>query len=101
MDMTLEREADGGILVKLRAPAWEINVRASAGDLRKLDDVRSADWNQRRSIQIGESANASVFWSCRGDEVTLMIGHDDETWDVAVGFPIEVVDAIVRELDGV
>lgn len=101
MEVTLEREADGGILVKLQAPGWEVNVRASAGDLRKLDGIRSADWDQRRSIRVGESAEASVFWSCREDEVTLMIGQDDETWDVAVGFPIQVVNSIVEELDRV
>jgi hypothetical protein len=27
-----------------------------------------------------------------------MIGHDDEIWDVAVSFPIEIVEAIVSEL---
>jgi len=27
-----------------------------------------------------------------------MIGHDDETWDVAVIFPVAIVQAIVEEL---
>jgi len=101
VDVTLERESDGQILVKIGAPAWEVNVRASAGDLTKLADVRSADWDQRRSIQLGKSAEASVFWAFRDDEVTLMIGHDDETWDVFVSFPIDIVEAIVSELDRV
>jgi hypothetical protein len=38
---------------------------------------------------------------CRGDEVTLMIGHDDETWDIAVTFPVATVQAIVDGLDRV
>ena len=98
VDVTLDREADGGILVKIQAPAWEVNVRASADDLTKLNDIRSADWDERRSVQVGESAEASAFWSCRGDEVTLTIGHDDETWDVAVTFPVAIVQTIVEEL---
>lgn len=101
MDVILEREADGEILVKIQAPAWEVNVRAAADDLAKLNDIRSADWDRRRSVQVGESADASAFWSCRGEEVTLMIGHDDETWDVAVIFPVAIVQAIVEELDRV
>jgi hypothetical protein len=91
--------ANGGILVKIQALAWEVNVRSSADDLRKLKDIRSADWDQRRSVQVGASAEASAFWSCRGDEVTLMIGHNDETWDVAVTFPVAIVQAIVKDLD--
>jgi hypothetical protein len=27
-------------LVKIQAPAWEVNVRASVDDLTKLDDIR-------------------------------------------------------------
>ena len=30
-----------------------------------------------------------------------MIGHDDETWDVAVTFPVAIVQAIVEDLDRV
>ena len=28
-----------------------------------------------------------------------VIGHDDETWDVSVTFPLAVVAEIVREVD--
>jgi len=101
VDVSLEREADGGILVKIQAPAWEVNVRASAEDLTKLADIRTADWDEGRSIHLGQPAEAPVFWACHGDEVTLMIGHDDETWDVAFLFPFAIVDAIVNDLDQV
>lgn len=98
MDVTLEREANGGILVKILGPAWEVNVRATTEILTRLTEIRSTDWDQRQSLQIGESAGAPVFWSCRDDQVTLMIGHDDETWDVAVIFPVAVVHAILGDL---
>ena len=29
--------------------------------------------------------------------MTLLIGHDDETWDVAITVPLTVVDGIVGE----
>ena len=28
-----------------------------------------------------------------------MIGHDDETWDVSVTFPLAAVAEIIREVD--
>jgi hypothetical protein len=37
-----------------------------------------------------------VFWASSGDDATIMIGHDDETWDVAVTVPTEVVERIAR-----
>jgi hypothetical protein len=88
-------------LVKIQAPAWEVNVRASADELSRLKDIRLADWDQGRSLRVGESAEASAFWACNGGEVTLMIGHDEETWDIGVTFPVEIADAIVKELDRV
>lgn len=94
VDVTVDREADGRLLVKLQTDDWEINVRANEVELAKLADIRRADWSQRRSIAVGESAEASVFWACSGDEATIMIGHDEETWDVAVTVPTEVVERI-------
>ena len=101
MDVTLEREADDGVSVKIQAPAREVNGRATEDEPTRLVDIRLADWNRRRSLQVGESAEASVVWSYRDREVALMIGHDEETWDAAVTFPVEVVDSIVNELDQV
>jgi hypothetical protein len=97
MDVSVEREADGRLAVKLQTDAWEVNVRASIGDFMRLAEIRSADWRLRRSIAVGESAGAPVFWTSVDDHSALMIGHDDESWDVSVALPYEVVDEIVRE----
>ena len=37
-----------------------------------------------------------MFWSCEGPTASILIGSDDETWDVAVEVPVEVVDQIVE-----
>jgi hypothetical protein len=98
VDVSVEREVNGRFLVKLQTDACEVNVRASIGDLMRLTEIRSADWSQRRSIAAGESAGASVFWASVDDHAALMIGHDDETWDVSVTLPFDLVDEIVREV---
>ena len=97
VDVSVEREADGRLLVKLGTDAWEVNVRASADDFLGLAEVRSAGWQERHTLRAGESAGAPVFWATEGDQATLLIGLDDETWDVAFTLPLTVVDEIVRE----
>jgi len=98
VDVSVEREVDGCLAVKLQTEACEVNVRASKSEFMRLTEIRAADWSQRRSIAAGESAGAPVFWASVDDHAALMIGHDDETWDVSVTLPLDVVDEIVREV---
>ena len=96
MDVSVEREADGRLLAKLAANELEVNVRLSGEDLAALADARAASWDKRRTVRAGESAAAPVFWASEGDQAMLLIGDDDETWDVAVAVPLRVIDEIVR-----
>ena len=100
MDVSVEREVDGRLAVKFQTDAFEVNVRASVSDFMRLSEIRSSDWSQRRSIAAGESAGAPVFWASVDDHVALMIGHDDETWDVSITLPFDLVDRMVREVAG-
>ena len=97
VDVTVEPAADADFLIKLQTPAWEVNIRMAAAEVAKLRAIREADWGGGLSIRAGESARAPVFWACERGVVTVMIGEDDETWDVAVTVPIDAVDAIVQQ----
>jgi len=100
MDVTFEVDLAGLVAVKLQADDWEVNFRASRADLAALCGIGAADWNERRSIRAGESAGATVFWASDGGDATMMIGSDDETWDVAFTFPVALVTEIAsRGLD--
>jgi hypothetical protein len=98
VDVSVEHEVDGRLAVKLQADAWEVNVRALSDDFMKLTEIRSTDWSQRRRIAAGESAGAPVFWASVNDHAALMIGHDDEAWDISITLPFDLVDEIVREV---
>ena len=78
MDVSIE-PVDEGLAVKLQSEAWEVNIYASADELFRLRDIRSADWSERRSIQVGESAGAKAFWASTGDSAAVMIGYDDDS----------------------
>jgi hypothetical protein len=94
MDVTLDVDAAGGVAVKLQGDEWEVNFRASRDELMALSGIRYADWNERRSIRAGKAAGAPVFWASGGSDATLMIGSDDETWDVAITLPVAAVEDI-------
>ncbi|KAB2348571.1 hypothetical protein [Actinomadura rudentiformis] len=95
VDVTLD-EADGSMaLVKIQAETWELNIRAPKGDLMQLREVRDAHWDARRSLAIGTCADAPVYWATSEGRVTILIGPDDEAWDIAVVVPLVAVDEIV------
>lgn len=83
------------VAVKFQSETWEVNFRATPGELARLEDIHSADWTARRSRQVGESSGSRVYWSASTETATIMIGHDDETWDFAVQVPLSYVDRIV------
>ncbi|WP_327006043.1 hypothetical protein OHA72_01350 [Dactylosporangium sp. NBC_01737] len=78
---------------------WELNVWSTFEDLAKLRDVRSAVWAERRSIAAGTSAGSRVFWAgpaegADPETATVLIGHDDEAWDIAFLIPVSLVETI-------
>jgi hypothetical protein len=96
VDFSIE-PMDDGFALKFQTDVWEVNVYASADDLLRLRDIRTADWGQRPSIRAGTSAGAQAFWASTGGAAALMIGHDDETWDITVTIPFDVIDQVVEE----
>lgn len=96
MVVDAEVDADGRTLAftKISSGEWEVNVRATPLEFATLESTRGATWASRHSIAVGRSAGAPVFWSCDGPTASILIGSDDETWDVALAVPVDVVDRI-------
>jgi hypothetical protein len=61
----------------------------------RLRGIEDADWVARRSLAVGTCAGSSVYWAMSGDQATILVGHDDETWDVGISVPLETVHEIV------
>jgi hypothetical protein len=102
VDLDIGPDESGCDLVtaKFSDDRWELNVRAQASEFLTLRDIRAMDWNSRRVASVGTSAGANVFWCSDGEAVTIMIGHDDETWDLAISVPVGLVDDLVRQVKG-
>ncbi|AVT38577.1 hypothetical protein [Plantactinospora sp. BB1] len=78
---------------------WELNVWSTFEDLAQLSGIRAAVWNERRAIAAGTSAGSRVFWCAPAEDAgpetaTVLIGHDDETWDIAFLVPVALVEKI-------
>lgn len=80
--------------LKLQGSNWELNLRLSKEDIQTLSkNIEQADWSERKSIKAGITCvSVPVYWSYeeRGNIVCLILGVDDECWDV--GFMISFFD---------
>ncbi|MFB4298194.1 hypothetical protein [Actinomadura sp. NTSP31] len=81
-------------VLTLRAETWELHIRAALADFSRLAGIRDAVWDERRSLHVGVCAGAPVFWAMSDDQAVLLIGQDDETWDIALTIPLTTVEEI-------
>jgi len=105
VDVSLDEASGPGepivVCVILQTPEWELQVYATPEELVELRSIRDADWDQRRSLQIGKCLGVPVHWSvvaATEGVATILIGPDDETWEIAITVPITTVDTIVAEV---
>jgi len=97
LNLAYDRAGKELVLVKLSAPAWEFDFYATSEQLAGLASIRDADWRARRCLHIGKSAGAPVHWAAEEETVTIMVGHDPETWDIGLMVSVATVDKIVAE----
>jgi hypothetical protein len=99
IDVTVDETEGAEVAVKLQAETWELNFWAPADELVGLRRIDDADWSERRSLAIGTCAGAPVFWAKGEGTVAILIGEDDETWDVGVTVPPAVIWEIVSQAE--
>jgi len=85
-------EAEGVLTVS--AAGVSLLIRIQRSDLQLLAGVPAASWLQRSSITAGTSLGSPVFW-CRDEEApdtaVILVGGDDETWELALQVPMDLV----------
>ena len=87
--------------IKLQGSECELNVSASARELEDLRAVGGARWLDRKSLRVGRCLGASVFWSRQDGRLSVLVGPDDETWEVAFSAPESLVAALLQEIERV
>ncbi len=100
VNMTVEarNNVDDPGVVKLQGGTWELNIWATTDELWKLADIEKTDLAQGRTLRVGTSAHAPVWWNELDGTVYISVGHDDVTWDFGVTVPLATVRQILAEL---
>src|ERR1700741_658774 len=94
------RLADGSDAVglKLSEHDLEVNLVFEASETKTLSSVSSLA-PDARALRIGRSANSPAHWARTAQgEVVLLIGNDDETWDIGVTLSPPTFEVILREI---
>jgi hypothetical protein len=90
--------SDQTVTIKLQANCFEFNVRIPEDQITQLKNVPNIEW-ENGALKLGKSADADVFWCADGDDfISVMIGHDDQTWDIAFQLPIAVIEDIFHSI---
>jgi hypothetical protein len=84
--------------VKLSSPAYEVNIAIPVAQVEKLKKVPTTPWLSG-AMRLGRLAGAAVFWSCDKKKVSILIGHDDQTWDVGIFIPLGTFKTMLREIE--
>jgi hypothetical protein len=87
--------------VSLSTQTWLALIHVAPEDVERLGEVTSRPWDDG-ALRIGDSAGASAFWSINSDKdrdtVVILIGEDDETWDISFAVPATTIDEILAAI---
>lgn len=83
--------------LKLQSETWELNIHGSNFEINLLENLSKTNWADRKTIKAGRSANTNVYWTLEKENVIIMIGDDDETWDFAVCISYKIFKKIISE----
>ena len=94
--MDVDYDALEGTL-HLRSSELLLLITVTPHELALLTAAGKADWKDRESITAGSVLGSACHW-CQGQEpntVQLLVGPDDETWELALTLPAADIQRIV------
>jgi len=94
--MDVDYDAAEGVLHLSRSDLLLV-IKIAPDELVLLPAAREADWKRRQSIRAGSMLGSACRW-CQGEEpdtVQLMVGPDDETWELALTLPMADIDRMI------
>ncbi len=86
------------VALKVQCRDCEINVWVPLLELPLLLRVPSARW-LAGALRIGTCVGAAVFWACDEGRISILVGHDDQTWDFGVFFPENHFPSLIAEVE--
>ena len=100
--VTVEAVDDSVFVIGLSTDAVEIHIFMDAVEAPKLSEVRGRRW-ELGALRIGRSLETPAWWSVEAEEegrnLSIVFGDDDQSWGLALRFPLEAIDEIRRKVD--
>ncbi len=99
MDLYLEPGGDDDVRIKIQGEEWELNIILMEEEMYLFDRLHLSVWGSGEMIIAGKSAGANVHWAFDADAnvVSLLVGHDYQTWDFGVRIPAKDLLEAVRD----
>lgn len=87
--------------LKISSEGLEINLKLSHQDIKTIiNNITNANWEIRNTIKAGVCLGANVFWCCDDNKtsVLLLIGQEDETWQIGLKLPFSIINDLQQEI---
>ncbi len=101
-EATLDAAEGRFIAIKIGTPSFELNIAVPIGEMSLLARVGGRRWSDG-ALRIGTSAGAAAWWSVDEENgvpyLSILVGHDDQTWDIAAQLPVDTIQDVVREVE--
>lgn len=101
MDFSVDFDPFDGSL-SISTATLLLRISATATELLTLRQVGDALWADRGSLAVGTVGSIGrAYWSAgqSADTANLLVGTDDETWDLALELPRTVIADIVTRAE--
>ena len=95
----IDEQGNAFFILKIQRHDWEMNIWMTASELALVPNVRTARWDERGSIRLGECAGCPTFWSCKDGNLSILVGTDAESWDFGVKLPEAIIDEVIAETE--
>ncbi len=79
---------------------YGVAIVLTAEEVEQLLQKDPGVWADRQSLRLGRCHESGVFWSAEGEGLSILIGHDDESWSVCLMLPFTVLEEIRQALKG-
>ncbi len=81
IDEAFTEDNAAAVLIKIYNDYIESNIYLDKNLINVLMDFIDKNTNK---TEAGNSANSSVFWSRQDEVVYILIGEDDQSWDISL-----------------
>ncbi|PIE50523.1 MAG: hypothetical protein CSA38_02690 [Flavobacteriales bacterium] len=93
-------KSKSSISIKLGNDYLELNIsELKFEDIEKFKNIEEYKWENRNSIKAGKTLDSDVFWSFQEGRVTILIGQDDECWEVGINISLELLSNIIKQCE--